>query len=529
MGTDKTIDLFLGAVFVLFYAGNRFNTPSSNRSSTTAGRYYLGLVSYSLVVIGFYSLLVYFPHLFNFILQGDKAVVPAWTSEISIPLVVALLLTVLLPKVPLLNTIDQWICRHLQNMAAIPWEVSRLSAELRKDKLNIPPEQQATIRQQLEAQGFDRDDILFDESTSPKSIWAQLTALVTKVQDWESDRRMAGYVAASGGELDKIRRRHQALFAKAKTCFHLINENASEDAKGKTHEAVIRYREDFMERTEQLRHDTLEFIARGVLRTELTDTAREVRLIALGFSIDWPDPPFTLNQAILLFGTLCVVMLSGFVMFADTVRGLPFGLILTRSIMISVIYSVAVACAVVPKAKWNLARRQVGDVRPIAFYIVAGLMAVSIAQITSFAFNSGLTGSLSCAWERSQLAYPWSLISFCTALTTGIMVDNPRLTMLSRWQQRCAEGIVQGVAMFGVGYITYVWLLQRFYSVQATCNTNYQVPPRMTMMLMAGVVGFVLGFFIPTWYRRHLELVQKERPQKLSLAESAATRIVSFG
>jgi hypothetical protein len=530
--TYKTIDLLLGGVFVLFYAGHRFNTPTTNRSSTTAVRYFVGLFLYCLVAIGFYSVLVYFPHLFTFMLQGDHAVVPGWTKEISIPLLVALLLTVLLPKMPLLNTTDQWICRQLQDMAAIPWEVLRLSAELKKDRLQITTEEQHAISERLNSEGFNRADIVFEQRDSPKSMWAQLTALLNKVQDWESDRRMAGYVAASGGELDKLRRRHQALFSKAKTCFYLMNEHADGGGTGKTNEAVVRYREDFVERVEQLRHDTLDFIARGVLRAELTDGAREVRLKALGFSIDWPDPPFTLNQVMLLFGLLCAVILSGYVLFADTVRGLPFGLILTRSIMISVIYSVAVACAVIPKTSWDLARRQAEDVRPIAFYILAGLMAVSITQLTSFAFNSALTGSVSCAWERSQLTYPWSLMSFCTAFTTGIMVDNPRLARIAAWKQRCGEAVLQSAAMFGASYITYAWLVQRFYAVHTTCNAQYQVPPMKTMMIMAGAVGLVLGFFVPSWYRRHQELTQKERSRKLSLVESGATRarrIVSVG
>ena len=531
--TYKTIDLILGGVFVLFYAGHRFNTPTTNRSSTTAVRYFVSLFFYCLVVIGFYAVLVYFPHLFTFVLQGDHAaVVPAWTKGISIPLLVALLLTVLLPKMPFLNTLDQWICRQLQNMAAIPWEVLRLSAELKKDKFQIFPEEQHAIREQLVSAGFNRDDVVFEERDSPKSMWAQLTALLNKVQDWESDRRMSGYVAASGGELEKLRRRHESLFSKAKTCFYLMNEHANGGGTGKTNEAVIRYREDFVERVEQLRHDTLDFIARGVLRAELTDGAREVRLNALGFTINWPDPPFTLNQVMMLFGLLCAVMLSGFVMFSGTVRGLPFGLILTRSIMISVIYIVAVACAIVPKTKWDFARRQAEDVRPFAFYILAGLMAVSITQVTSFAFNSALTGSVSCAWERSQLTYPWSLISFCTAFTTGLMVDNPRHVQFAAWKQRCAEAVAQSAAMFGASYVTYAWLVQRFFAVQAKCNTQYQVPQMKTMMIMAGAVGFVLGFFIPSWYRRHQELTRTERHQKLSLVESAARqvrRVVSIG
>ena len=94
-----SVDLLLGAVFVLFYAGTRFNTPSTNRSSTTAGRYFVGLFLYCLVGICFYVTLVAFPNFLDFALFGQQMGGDAPTSSISLPLFVALLLTVLLPKI----------------------------------------------------------------------------------------------------------------------------------------------------------------------------------------------------------------------------------------------------------------------------------------------------------------------------------------------------------------------------------------------------------------------------------------------
>src|SRR5881296_2779045 len=103
----EPIDLILGAVLILFYSGNRFNTPPTNRSSTTAVRYFVALFFYCLVGVGFYIMLVEFPHLLEFLAQGNA--VPPWAKELSNPLLVALSLTVLLPKLPVLSTMDHWI------------------------------------------------------------------------------------------------------------------------------------------------------------------------------------------------------------------------------------------------------------------------------------------------------------------------------------------------------------------------------------------------------------------------------------
>jgi hypothetical protein len=529
------IDTALGGVFVLFYAATRFNTPATNRSSTTALRYFVGLFLYCVTGIGFYAFLVSFPSLLDFFMYGHTIPSDPVTSKISLPLFVALLLTVLLPKVPFLSTADNWIFEQLKHMAAIPWEVQRLSSEMSKDKMEISADEETMIRQELEDDGFDPNDILFEtikpsvnKTMASKSVvassWTHLTALLHKVDDWKSDRRMAGYVACSEKELEKLRERHQRLFSKAKTCFRLMNEDVEGGGLGKTHGAMLSYKEDFMERVTQLREDTLTYIAHGVLHAELTGDSRERRLKALGFSINWPDPPFSLNQLMLLFGLVCMVMLSGFVLFKDNLDNVPVEAMLTRSIMISVIYSVAVACAVFPKARWNFARAQADDVRPIAFYLLAGLMATGISQITSVTFNLIMLGRFDWAWQRFQITYPWLLISFFTAFITGIMVDNPQIRGLSAFKQRCLEALAQGVAMLGVAFVTYFWLWQRWETASKICDLRYLKckPPAMTIIVMAGMVGFVIGFFIPTWYRRH-NIESEERARRPVLVDVIAT------
>ncbi|MCM3906060.1 MAG: hypothetical protein ND866_30620, partial [Pyrinomonadaceae bacterium] len=357
---DK-IDLVLGGVFILFYAAQRFNTPPTNRSSTTAGRYFVGLFSYCLVGVIFYATIVKFPHLLTFLMQGDENSVPEWAKEISSPLLVALSLTMLLQKLPFLSSLDHWICEQLQHMAAIPYEVRRLGAELRKDTLQISDEDQMAVRQQLVDEGFDPKDILFEPKRAPANAWTRLAALLHKVQDWESDRRMASYLSACLGELKNLREQQEELASKAKTCFRLLDENATAGVTGKAHEAVTGYQDDFTKQVAQLHQNVLDFVARGVLRAELTDSARVHRLQSLGFAAKWPpNPGFTLNQMMLLFGVVCIVMLSGFVLFSDSGRGVEFGSVLIKTIRISLIYSFAVACAVLPKAKWKFARIQVG-------------------------------------------------------------------------------------------------------------------------------------------------------------------------
>lgn len=519
-----SVDVFLGAVFVLFYAGTRFNTPATNRSSTTAGRYYVGLLLYCLVGICLYVTLVAFPNLLNFTMYGHQIGGDAATSKISLPLFVALLLTVLLPKIPLLSSADKWVCTQLQNMAAIPWEVLRLSAELRKFKLEFSPEEQAVVQQMLEADGFDRKDIIFELTETARSDWTRVTALLQKVEDWGSDRRMAGYLLSSNSDLEKLHDRHRALSSKAMTCFRLRDEDGQAGMTRKTHQAMLSYEEDFTEHLKQLRKDILEFIARGVLRSELTRRGLESRLNSMGFQIEWPESPFSLNQLLLVFAVICLVMLPGFIFYGR--KDMSFESLLIRLGLVGFTYVVAVACAVLPKTRWSFAQAKAGEMRPIAFYFVAGLMSAAISLATSIVVQAISLHSFDWAFQRARLTYPWQLVSFATAFITAMMADNPRVTRVSSWVQRCLEGLGQGVLMLGVTYLTCIWLSQRLelYKHVDLRYLKYGVPRPLMTVVMGAVVGVVIGFLIPTWYRRYQDQQAQERTRTLTVVTPVRTQ-----
>src|ERR1051325_6265690 len=212
-----TIDLLIGVAFILFYSSNRFNTPNTNRCSTTAGRYYVALVLYCLAGLLFYLALVHFPNLVTFFVQGEGGVVPDWAKELTTPLLVTLLLTVLLPKLPLLSQIDSWIYKELQYMAAIPYEVRRLSAELRKAQSLVSDEDQDLLREELGKGGFSPEEILFKPEQVPAHLWVRLGILFVKIDDWRSDRKMSRYLQDFPAELDNLRKRYNQLLPKAKT------------------------------------------------------------------------------------------------------------------------------------------------------------------------------------------------------------------------------------------------------------------------------------------------------------------------
>ena len=115
------------------------------------------------------------------------------------------------------------------------------------------------------------------------------------------------------------------------------------------------------------------------------------------------------------------------------------------------------------------------------------------------------------------------LSTFATTIVLGILIDNKQSQRLSRTQQRLFEALAQGIIMVGVAYVTRLWLLERAEHA-ASLLTNYRVPDLQRVMITAGMIGCVLGFCIPTWFREapRARLETKETEEGLELAASGA-------
>ena len=63
MGDNVNISMLLGAVLIVLYAMERFNTPYTIRATTTAGRYYAASGIYLSIYLATFYIFTRFPHL----------------------------------------------------------------------------------------------------------------------------------------------------------------------------------------------------------------------------------------------------------------------------------------------------------------------------------------------------------------------------------------------------------------------------------------------------------------------------------
>ena len=178
------LEIALSAIVIVVFAVDRFKTPPSDpkdgvvpyrisRSTTTAASYYTAVSLYGAIALAVFAFLLLSPQALDRLVATAPAIgegIPPWARQ-SPPLLVALILTVLLPKIPILSSMDAWFRTKLQRMAAIPHEVRRLSAELRRAPFRVTAERERELTDAMAAKGFDSPDIRFEEGSAPQHLW----------------------------------------------------------------------------------------------------------------------------------------------------------------------------------------------------------------------------------------------------------------------------------------------------------------------------------------------------------------------
>jgi hypothetical protein len=511
IGLVLSLESLVGAAFVVFHAFDRFGKPPAeaggrtvtchSRATTTAAAYYTAVVLYCGVGLAVYVALMLYPSLLDKLgqLAPDFAGLVPEALRQSPPVVVALLLTVLLPKVPILGAVDEFFRARLQHMAAIPHEVRRLAAELRRAPFRPPDEaEQRELAAALVSKGFDAGDLRFNWGTSPQALWTRLATLVRRLEAWDADGHLQEYFLSCPGELATLRQRYEDLLPKARQCFSLSRELAAGVPDEPAATALAAYRDDLMNEVEALLTSLYDAIGRAVLLCDLTHNRRAQRLLGLGFDVTVkPIRHIPLNSLMLLF-TAGSVLFTLMFLVAPHARPeeTPVDLLL-RSVMIAAIYCVALWCAITPKSRWSAARRQPGSGRPWAAYLLSALAAAVAGVGVSFLTKLLSFGGLATAWERTREGTPWAIMTFAVAYAVAVLADNEpddfgalRLAGRRPW-------LAEALAMVAT-LVPAALFVQHL--LQHTMQPD-RIRPLWLVLTTTVVVAFAIGALVPSWYR----------------------------
>ncbi|HYB44052.1 MAG TPA: hypothetical protein VEL75_19890 [Candidatus Methylomirabilis sp.] len=506
---SANLESVVGALFVIFYAFERFGrlppepggtVPSCHsRATTTAAAYYTAVVLYCGVGLSIYAGLLLFPALLDRLEQlvpDIGGLVPDALRQ-SPPVVVALLLTALLPKVPVLAAVDEFFRTRLQHMAAIPQEVRRLAAELRRAPFQMPEgAEREELTAALAGEGFEPADLQFETGTSPQALWTRLSALMRRLEAWEAESQLEEYFLSCPGELAGLRERYEDLRPKVRQCLSLSRQISTAGADERAAAVGSAFREDITNQIEALFKAAVDAVSRAVLLCDLTQHRRAQRLRGLGFEVQVEAlRHISLNSLMLLFTAGSVLFTMIFVV--SPRPGEDFVGVLLRSVMIAAIYCAALWCAVMPKGRWPAARRQPGSGRPWCAYLLSGVLAAAVGTVVNFATKLVYFGDVSLAWARCRENMPWTVMTFVVAYAVAALADDEPedVAVLGAIGRRL--WLVEALAMAAVMLPTGL-LVQRLLH-------DTTPPERMASLTLVltttAVVAFAIGALVPSWYR----------------------------
>src|SRR3990167_1319088 len=126
------------ALLIFTYAKERFNTPRTIRASTTAGRYYSAATIYLLIYLLTFFIFSKYPHLLKVLINdADVQKQMSAMDSSNTPIFVAMIFSLLVPKVPLISELDNRLRIFLHRLASIPYEAIRMSKEVQGMRFQV--------------------------------------------------------------------------------------------------------------------------------------------------------------------------------------------------------------------------------------------------------------------------------------------------------------------------------------------------------------------------------------------------------
>ncbi|MFT3800991.1 MAG: hypothetical protein QM766_07205 [Burkholderiaceae bacterium] len=505
--TSLIVQWIFGTAVVLLYAWDRFRSPAPPRAMTTFWRYWSAACGYISAMMGLFVFLGGGIISFDLrILSPLIGNIPKAVSAPPGPLLSALVLTALLPNLPLLARIDEAIKNWFWNVGNIPIEVRMLGAQLSSTPFHHVAISKENENGSSAFRAYGVDLRWFDESDSSlKFKWAQCVALFGQLEQWENRRGYANYLEQNRSRLAELRSHLNSLS-------QWLNEKTLSELDGVNgFETVLHLRKHVSKDIELLWQSLCGFAAGGVLSETWSETQRYAELRKIGFNFSQNQrSPLSSHDIVLVIGFVFLVML--FVPLAMRRFFYPEQLPLNLRVLILVpiVYAIGVVLAIYPKSIWSYARRIGKGPRPVAAYALSGAVATGAAFVVSvlfrFAFDSpgnifqalSVPSAFAKAWATTVERWPWLLMTFFTTVAiawaaddfNGLESDAPRW---ARWVEAGSLALVFGSAQWLVGH-----LLISNASPSSLMDWNAALP---RMMAASVVIGACIGFLIPSLYR----------------------------
>jgi hypothetical protein len=252
-----------------------------------------------------------------------------------------------------------------------------------------------------------------------------------------------------------------------------------------------------------------ELLAYHLCYCELTDVSRVRKLAEWGYAgVEPPvrslDPHQWAAIGLLFYLSIVPVIWTATVVFTEQLtitRGLALGT------MVSAIYLFGLAMALMPKGRWQVARRRGDGGRPWLSYLLSGLLAafgaLVISIVTAALIYATDPRTFSLAREIS-VTWPWFINSFVFAFVIACLLDNEVPPQRNVTWFRGRESLIAAAAMFFSSLVV-SGLFVQMEKAPNLCYSgiigNCVVPKWYFPATVAVLTGAIAGFIVPHWHR----------------------------
>jgi hypothetical protein len=490
------------AVVVAFHAWDRYNTPETNRISTTRSLFLFtgaGYVSASLTLYLLLSEVALKPDTGLFLgLEGPKKILADYSSP---PVLAALLLTVLLPNTPIVSTADRWLLDRFRLWGRIPHGVRNLAQELTPQALQLAPTDVAELQEWIAAEGEVPDDLAGVVSAeAPETARGSLARILRLYVELQKLETATAYRTAFRSQQDAwlaIKEDFRVFLAESQAFFVLFEKlTPLEGMAGET--ALTKNKRCYRDICRKIHRDMTEFLAQLLLMVEGSDQRIGNRLQAIGFAPPaQPSPrmqvgPFLFMGAMMIFGMLGVVAVL-----SPHAQVLPPAV---SAILIGSTRTIGILAAILPKMRWSKCRPDERGNPPYLAWLGCAAAAGILSLLVERATYAIALGDVFAPLDFARYPVtPMAPMALATSLALSILCDLD-LHLGQGWARRVSEGLLSAVAA-----AVSIYICTHLLSLTAS---SARVWFWMPYVISSGL-GFVSGFFAPYFYR----LARDEEPR----------------
>jgi hypothetical protein len=379
---------------IVVYALGRFNTPSSNRSSTRQALYWSSCLGYVLSALALFAAL-------SILLQSgpwrSALLGPADQPTLPVPLIATLALTTLLPSIPVLRRVDEWLLSVFLDWAEIPAEVKRRAAAMTPQSFAVTKEDVAELRETYGDNGcgerlachlVERGGEGFQLSLFR---FTRVVKLYDRVCKLAGEPRYARFFAEADKEFTELDRQAADFLRRSAASLTIAERLRALEEKAAYEELIRERREAFGQSCRDMFRALALFLARAVLRSEASERGIIHRLRAIGFIAAEPMnlPPFPINSltvlalGVFLYFALAILFLGDLMgMRQDKVSGLMV------AAKVALVRLVTIGVTVWLMQRHGFFHRAPGEPPRFFAYAVNGVIAAVVAAGICLLFHS---------------------------------------------------------------------------------------------------------------------------------------------